>query len=229
MNRWTVTHPHARGGRKAATVNDPAEQRADPADPGRIKEQTRADMRQRLKAMPDAERHRASQSACNRLVNLDAFRHASVVMLYMPMTHEVDTTGIAIRCFQMGKVVCVPRVDWKRKDMHAVEVSSFDDHFMETDEHGVRTPREGRLLVPASIDLVVVPALAFDALGNRLGRGGGYYDRFLSRLRRAATSVGLAFDFQIIDDVPVDARDVCVDVIVTDRRVTFSRKTRSRS
>jgi 5-formyltetrahydrofolate cyclo-ligase len=111
--------------------------------------------------------------------------------------------------------------------MHAVEVSSFDDHIMEVDEHGVRMPVGGRLVVPETIDLVVVPALAYDPGGNRLGRGGGYYDRFLGRLRRSATKVGLAFDVQIIDDVPVEERDVQVDMIVTDRRATAMRHLRS--
>ena len=94
---------------------------------------------------------------------------------------------------------------------------------MEIDEHGLRTPRDGQPLPPIAIDLVVVPALAFDTTGNRLGRGGGYYDRFLSRLRRAATTVGLAFDVQIVDELPVDERDVRVEVVVTDRRVNIAR------
>ena len=156
------------------------------------------------------------------------FESASVVMLYMPMSTEVDTTSAAIRCFQTGKIVCVPKVIWDRQDMHAVEVHSIDDRYMEIDEHGIRTPRGGRLAVPQSIDLVVVPGLAFDACGNRLGRGSGFYDRFLSRLRRSAAAAGLAFDAQIIDKVPVDERDVRVNRVVTDRRVTVSRGSRMR-
>ncbi|MHC5028978.1 MAG: 5-formyltetrahydrofolate cyclo-ligase, partial [Planctomycetota bacterium] len=153
---------------------------------------------------------------------------ASVVMLFMPLAREVDTTSIAIRAFQLSKTVCVPRVDWKCKDMHPVEISTFDDHNMETDGHGIRTPCDGRLVVPSSIDLIVVPGLAFDARGHRLGRGGGFYDRFLPRLRRTATTVGLAFDEQMIDDVPVEDGDVAIDFVVTDRRNTRARSSRSR-
>lgn len=194
--------------------------------------EARADIRQRMRAklaaMSDEERHQASNNACARLVNLELFKHASVIMLYMPLALEVDTIPAAIRSFQMGKTVCVPRIDWKRKDMNAVEVTSFDDHVMETDEHGLRSPRGGRLLVPASIDVVVVPGLAFDMLGNRVGRSGGYYDRFVSRLRRSAMTVGLAFDGQIIDEAPVLERHVRLDVVVTDRRVSRVRRSRSR-
>lgn len=192
------------------------------------KKTIRAEMRARLAAMSEAERHVASGAACARLAGLGTFRTASVVMLYMPLATEVDTTSLAIRCFQLGKTVAVPRVNWERRDMNAVEVSSFDDHFMETDEHGLRTPKEGQLLPPSAIDLVIVPGLAFDSQGNRLGRGGGYYDRFLSRLRRAATAVGLGFDFQVIDQAPVDDRDVSVNTVVTERRVTQGRRSRAR-
>ena len=198
----------------------------DTNDPG--KASIRATMRARLAEL-DAERmHAASVSACRRLIGLEAFDHASVVMLYMPLAREVDVTAAAIRCFQLAKTVCVPRVDWERRDMAPIEITTFDDHVMDTDAHGVRTPREGRLVLPAMIDFLVVPGLAFDLLGRRLGRGGGYYDRFLGRLRRSALTVGIAFDEQIIDEVPVDDRDMSVDVVVTDRRLAHARPSRSK-
>ena len=178
--------------------------------------------------MNDEQRHDGSVAACSRLTALEVFQHASVVMLYMPLTSEIDLTSIAIRCFQTGKTVCVPRVDWQRRDMEPMEVTSFDDHVMEVDEHGLRMPRSGAPVPPTLLDLVVVPGLAFSADGHRLGRGGGYYDRFLSRLRRTVTTIGLAFDVQITDEVPVDGGDVSVDIVVTDRRVTHARPTRAK-
>ncbi len=194
--------------------------------------QQKADLRRqvqaKLTAMSEEQRHDGSVAACSRLTGLEVFQHASVVMLYMPLTSEVDLTGVAIRCFGTGKTVCVPRVDWKRRDMEPVEVTSFDDHVMEVDEHGVRSPRGGAPIPPTLLDLVVVPGLAFSADGHRLGRGAGYYDRFLSRLRRAATTIGLAFDVQIADEVPVEAGDVPVDIVVTDRRVTHARGIRAK-
>jgi 5-formyltetrahydrofolate cyclo-ligase len=172
-----------------------------------------------MKALPDQERHDLSAAACARLTSLEVFRHAAVVMLYMPLATEIDLTPAAVRCFQMGKTVCVPKVDWTRRDMAAVEVNSFDDHVMDIDEHGLRSPRECRPILPSLIELVVVPGLAFDVYGNRLGRGGGYYDRYLRRLRSGTTVVALAFDWQIVDTVPADDRDMAVNLIVTDRRV----------
>jgi 5-formyltetrahydrofolate cyclo-ligase len=184
-------------------------------------------MRKLLLELNEADRHDASHDACSRVLNLEPFLHADVVMMYMPLQNEVDVTPVAVRAFQMGKTVCVPRVDWNRKDMHAVEVNSFDDHVMETNEHGIRSPRDGRLVVPSTIDLIIVPGLAFDTSGHRLGRGGGYYDRFLARLRPNAPVIGLAFDLQVVESVPVDAGDRPVDLVVTNRRVTHTRASRS--
>jgi len=178
--------------------------------------------------MSDEQRRAASALACARLGALEAFGHASMVMLYMPLPREVDLTALAIACFRSGKSVCVPVVDWARRDMRPVEVASFDDHVMELDEHGLRRPREeGRPIVPATIDLVVLPGLAFDASGRRLGRGGGFYDRFLARLGRGCTTIGLAFEQQVVDLVPATANDRAVDILVTDRRVTHAGPSQS--
>lgn len=179
----------------------------------------RASMRGLLLEMTEETRHAASVRACERLTTLDAFRNAQVVMLYMPLETEVDLTSAALRCFQLGKTICVPRVDWQKRDILPVEITSFEDR-MDVDEHGVRSPSQGRPVSPAIIDLIVVPGLAFDATGRRIGRGGGYYDRFLSHLRPDAVKIGLAFDQQMVDEVPVDPWDLNMNSIVTDRRAT---------
>ena len=189
----------------------------------KTKAEIRARMRAALNAMNDAERQAASSAACAKLTALEAFDHASIVMMYLPLTKEVDVTAAALRCFRQGQTVCVPRVDWNRKEMEPVEITSLDDRIMDTDEHGVRTPKSGQVIQPGLLDLVIVPGLAFDPHGHRLGRGQGYYDRFLARLRPTATTVGLAFDQQIVELVPTNKRDMAVDIVVTDRRVSHAR------
>lgn len=174
----------------------------------------------RLRAMTPQERHDKSIKVCQRVIGLEPFSHAGVVMLYMPLPTEVDVTPIAIRCFQSGRTVCVPRVDWQRRDMTPVEVTRFDDSIMDVDEHGIRVPRDGRPILPALIDLVVIPGLAFDTRGRRLGRGGGFYDRFLRRVSREAIRVAVCFDDQIVEEVPVTPCDMTVDIVATDRRCT---------
>lgn len=185
-----------------------------------VKKRLRRTMRSRLADIGGPQRRDASNAACKRLNALPAVRSAGTVMLYMPLATEIDVLPAAVQCFRNGQTVCVPRVDWERRDMQPVEVSSFDDHAMETDPKSVRSPRDGRPVTPDAIDLVVVPALAFDVAGRRLGRGGGYYDRFLQRLRRGVPRVGIVFDRQIVDEVPAEDHDVSVETVVTERRVT---------
>jgi 5-formyltetrahydrofolate cyclo-ligase len=201
-----------------------------PANPIEIrKSKLRAEVRAKLAAMTDDQRRAGSAAACARLIALEAFQHASIVMLYMPLPREVDLTAAAIACFRAGKTVCVPVVDWARRDMRPVEVTSFDDHVMELDEHGLRKPREeGQPIVPVTIDLVVTPGVAFDVAGRRLGRGGGFFDRFLARVGRSCTTIGLAFEVQVVDSVPAGANDRAVDILVTDRRVTHAGPSQSR-
>lgn len=192
------------------------------------KKTMRTNIGARMASLDGADRHDASVRACGRIMSMDEFRHASAVMLYMPLTSELDVTPLAIRCFQLAKTVCVPRVDTERIDMRPVEVSTFDNAAMALDQLGVRTPRDAPPVMPELLDLVIVPGIAFDLAGHRLGRGKGYYDRFLRRLRRAVTTVGIAFETQIVDDVPVEAHDTCVDLIVTERRTARVQRSRSR-
>lgn len=190
----------------------------------KIKGALRTQVRARLGQMDEQQQQAGSSRACGRMTQLEAFVHSQVLMLYMPLANEVDLTPLALRCFQLGKTVCVPRVDSVRMGMTPVEVTTFDDRVMEVDEHGVRVPRGAAAISPASVDLVVVPGLAFDAHGHRLGRGAGYYDRFLARLRPGTIKIGLAFDTQIVDDVPMHEHDIPVDIVVSDRRVTYVQR-----
>jgi 5-formyltetrahydrofolate cyclo-ligase len=193
------------------------------------KTEIRARMKALLASMTPELRHAASVAACGRVAALEPLAHANIVMMYMPLSTEVDVTPAVLQAFRRGQTLCVPKVDWRRKDMAAVEITSLDDRVLDTDEHGLRSPRDGRLIMPNSIDAVVVPGLAFDPQGCRLGRGGGYFDRFLARLRPTATTIGLVFDQQIIDKVPVATCDASVDIIVSDRRVMIVKPARSRT
>jgi len=184
------------------------------------KKELRNRIRVKLAAMDAVERHEKSMSICQRLLNLDAFGSAQTVMMYMPLPEEVDVVPVALACFQQGKSVCVPRVNWKRKDMTPIEVQCLNDHGMDLDEHGIRTPRDGEMVLPEMIDMIIIPGLAYDASGNRLGRGAGYYDRFLARVPKRTSKIGVAFDLQIVDAVPMGERDVHVDFVITERRAT---------
>lgn len=185
----------------------------------------RDEMRRELSTLSTEQAAALSQSVCRRILATDAFTNADTIMMYLPLPREVDVSAIALRCFQTGRTVCVPRVDWDRKRMTAIEVRDFETGLQET-RNGVREPLSGRPIPLEQIGLVLAPGLAFDALGARLGRGGGFYDRFLSsdpsneRLRsRRWFTAGVCFDFQVVDRVPTDELDIRLDAVVTDRRL----------
>lgn len=180
----------------------------------------RAQLRERLSALSPAERAAQSLCACERLLADKAFTRALTVMVFLSLPDELDTLPIALRAFQEGKTVCAPRVDWKRTRLTPVEMAAFDERLFEVRKFGVREPASDAQPTPLEdIDLVLVPGLAFDERCYRLGRGEGYYDRFLAQPRLArARLFGLCFDFQMVAAVPTSDHDVQLDEVVTDQR-----------
>lgn len=202
------------------SMNQTGEDRPGASDARVRKAALRDVVRTRLAALSGEDVQRSSAAVCRRLVQADFFQRASTVMLYLPVGSEVDLTCLALRCFQDGKTVCAPRLDWQARHMTAVEIRGLDDRF-EQRHHGVREP-VGSPLPVDEIDLILVPGLGFDASGRRLGRGGGFYDRFLSHpltRERGARVCGVCHDIQIVDAVPSEPHDVVMDVVVTDRRM----------
>ncbi len=189
-----------------------------PLDISHRKNAIRNEMRTRLSSLEVAQRIEWSTAACARLIRSDAFANASRIMLYMPMRSEVDVISVALEAFRLGKSVCVPRVETGRKSMHAVEMTTFDDESLDSDALGVRTPKTGQVFPHDAIDMIVVPGVAFDIRGFRLGRGGGYYDRYLDRVPHRIATIGVCFDFQFVDQIPIEPTDIAVQAVVSDRR-----------
>jgi 5-formyltetrahydrofolate cyclo-ligase len=180
-----------------------------------VKRRLRQRMRRMLAAMPAGTAARKSQAACRALLELEEFKAAGVVMLYVPLSGELDTTRIGQAALRAGKSVLVPRVFWDRRFMVAVR-SDWPEEELPANSHGLRQPSDATPWPADGIDLIIVPGLAFDRFGNRLGRGGGYYDRFLSQEGLRALTCGLAFAEQIVEALPIDKSDRRVELIVTD-------------
>jgi len=174
-------------------------------------------MKAALGAMKAEDAAEMSRAACELLLALGEYRLARSVMLYAPLAGEVDCRPVAVAAWKDGKTVLLPRVTWAKRDMVAVPVGSLN-HLVVTGRNGLREP-EGEPWPIERIDLIVVPGLAYDRLGNRLGRGGGFYDRFLARASLAAHTCGLAFSIQMMRELPVHPNDYPVKVLVTDKEV----------
>ena len=130
-----------------------------------------------------------------------------------------EGAGLIQTALNAQKVVAVPLVDWNSRGMHAARLTSLDPEALIVGQHGVRTPRVIEAIPIESLDVIIVPGLAFDATGRRLGRGGGFYDRFLAMLPKSAWTIGLCFESQIVPHIPAEPHDSRVRFIATESRL----------
>lgn len=150
------------------------------------------------------------------------YHNARTVMCYVSMRTEVDTHSLLQTMLRDGKTVCVPQVTGRDGQMRAVIIRSWTD-LKRVGSFGILEPsiEEAAILEPSEIDLIIVPAVAFTQSGQRLGMGGGYYDRFLARTQ--AVRMGFAFSCQIKQSLPTDAWDAKMDYLVTQDGITACR------
>src|SRR5918993_986703 len=181
---------------------------------GMTKQVVRRKLRETLAAMTDADRHAKSVAAGRVVCGSPEFAAARVVMLYLSTPTEVDTAPIALRAWQDGKQVVVPKVSWDQRRILPVEISSLKDGLTNTGP--VREPIEGKPIPLDLIDLVIVPGLGFTGTGFRIGRGMGFYDRFLAQADFCGRSCGLAFEEQVLETLPVLDHDVPLSMLATD-------------
>ncbi|ADL07133.1 5-formyltetrahydrofolate cyclo-ligase [Thermosediminibacter oceani] len=157
-----------------------------------------------------------SEKIISTLFALEELKKSEVVMFYVNARNEVETRKAIEQALSMGKRVVVPKTI-KGKGLLAVEIKSLGELVPGT--FGILEPEKDEGLDPKVIDLVVVPGVAFDRRGYRLGYGGGYYDGFLPKLRPEAKKIAIAFELQLADYIPVEKHDVRMDAIVTEKGV----------
>lgn len=175
----------------------------------------RHELKQRLVKMTRDERVAKSKRICEWVTDADVFKQSSVVMLYLSLPHEVDTTPLVLTAWQQGKTLAVPKVSWEQRHMIPVELTSLETG-LKKDDRGLRSPSNGAPVPFDEIDLVIAPGLGFDRQGNRLGRGGAYYDNFFRLNKITAKRWALGFGVQLCDSIPHDEDDEPIDAVVTE-------------
>jgi len=177
----------------------------------------RKEMRARRKALTEFERQNFSDEIIKKFLATEIYKNSQVIMAYVSMPEEVQLQKIFTASFAQKKILAVPLIIGAG-EMSAVQVENFDA--LEVGEFGILTVRkESRKFIDAEkINCVIVPGAAFDLNLNRLGLGGGFYDKFLPRAVNAK-KIALAYDFQILDAIPTEPHDVKVDMIITEKRI----------
>ncbi len=177
----------------------------------------RSQMRTMLRSINANERLTRSAAAVRHLLASAVWRDARVVFTFLSLPHEVDTTGIVEAAWAERRRVLVPRIDPSTSTMIPIEITSWSDCL--PGFRGILEPVGKDAVAPRTIDLVLVPGLAFDLAGGRLGQGGGYYDRFLAAPEVRALTCGLCFQGQVVEVVPTESHDRRMDFLVTDLRL----------
>jgi len=174
----------------------------------REKQRIRKRILKKLKSQKEEQRRKKSLAIKRKLFASSEFKRAKTVMFYVSDSYEVQTRSMIKQALKMGKKIAVPMTDTRLKKLTPCRIRDLDKQLCKG-PYGIYQPRAGcKNKIPASkIDLVLVPGVAFDKNGRRLGRGAGYYDRLLKKVPRKTPRLGLAFDFQVLKSVPTLSHD----------------------
>ena len=171
----------------------------------------KSEIRRKIKALRsmllETEKLSAAEEVFAHLENTPAFMMAEHILMYHSLPDELYTHRFLSK-WGNRKHFYLPRVNGVN-----LEILPYDETRLELGAFHIEEPTGDNTVNPEDIELIVVPAVAYDRKGNRLGRGKGFYDRLLSATR--ATKVGVGYEFQILDEIPVEPHDVKMDIVIS--------------
>ena len=187
------------------------------------KEEIRKKVLKKRLSLSSEDIHGKSQKIHLSLSETVEYRNSQNIMFYVATRSEVQTEEMIKMSIKMGKNVFVPIILPECINLTPSKMFDFDIE-LEKGNKGILEPKKEyhRLFAPENIDLIIVPGVAFDSDGNRIGRGFGYYDNFLRKVRSSAKIIALAFEMQIVKKVLTDKNDIPVHKIITEKRIINS-------
>ena len=185
-----------------------------------IKDKTalRTRMREMRKRLSGESRDRSSGHVCEKLIQNAEISEATppdgrAIAVYFASPSEIDLSGFIISSLKRNATIVAPR--WNGETYELARVKSLSDGDLRTGPMNILEPAEDDILNPEDVGVWIIPGLAFTRDGKRLGYGGGWYDRLLSRAAKNSLRIGVAHAFQIVDDIPCEPHDIRIDSIVT--------------
>src|SRR3989338_2155993 len=185
-----------------------------------MKHSLKSGILEKRKSLSREEVEEKSSKIKESIYSLDEFKSSKNIMFYVSFNNEVDTINTVKELLDKSeKKVIVPFVEKGNPILQLSEIKDFND--LEPKTHGILEPKEDKIkkVDIGKLDLVIVPGIAFDKNGHRIGYGYGYYDKFLGKLNKNTTKIGLCYGFQLIEKIPEEKHDVPMDIIVTEERV----------
>lgn len=180
------------------------------------KNELRKKMNKEREALSKSEVMEKSNEICKNLLKIEDFTGAECVLCYISIKNEVVTTPVINFCLEQGIRIAAPRVNGNEMDFYYI--SSCDE--LAPGAFGIPEPVGNDRCIPTEKDIIIMPGLAFDKNGNRIGYGGGYYDKYLS-IHHNVKKIAVAYDFQVVEEVESEITDILPDYIVTDNGIFF--------
>ncbi len=180
----------------------------------KMKELLRMQNLQKRNSLNAGEIEQKSTVIQARLFSLSEFKRAKTILCYAGVKSEVQTKKMIMDAMALGKIIAVPKSDFEKKTMKAVQIGSLAD--LEETKFGLFEPKNGKEIPAEEFDLIIVPGIAFDLQGTRLGYGGGFFDKFLQKTKKTAVKIGLAFETNIEEKIPSASHDVKMDKIISE-------------
>ncbi|MDO5517647.1 MAG: 5-formyltetrahydrofolate cyclo-ligase [Clostridium sp.] len=185
------------------------------------KKQIRQDILKIRRGMDIEKKLDCDKSIEEKFFESSFYKQAENIFIYISYDSEINTKSMINRAIKEGKNIYVPRTEFSTKLMNAVKINNFEN--LIESRYGILEPKKDEPFInPNDLDLIVVPGVAFDKDGGRIGYGAGYYDRYFKRINKEnksrITKLALVYDFQIIDKVPSDEEDVSIDAVLTEKQ-----------
>ncbi len=181
------------------------------------KSRIRDEINRKRNALARDEAESKSTAIAASLAKTAEYKDAKAVMFYAAKGKEVQTAMIVEAALREGKTVLLPITNMEKKEIEASVIENYGSD-LKKGAFGIMEPKQKMAFDEAQISAIIVPGIAFDTEGHRLGYGHGFYDKLLHRLTNAV-KIGLAYDFQIMDKLPRESHDEKMDIIVTENRI----------
>jgi len=189
-------------------------------------QESKSEIRERIisdiQSLAEADLATKTSQIADRLFGFANFLEAHIALLYMSHQNVVDTQDIVRRCFEYRKIVALPAFQVEKFGMQLFKVDDFDAdmkmgprHIMEPD------PEKCKIIPIERIDIAIIPGVALDEKGGRIGSGEGYYDRFIGKLPITTRKVALSLECQIVPQIPMESHDKYMDIIITEDRIIY--------
>jgi 5-formyltetrahydrofolate cyclo-ligase len=189
---------------------------------GAAKIQIREDISQLISALSESEIAEKTRAIETRLFEFANFLESKIALLYVNSDFEVQTENIIKRSYSYNKIVVLPAFDPDTFEMKLMKVDRFAKELVPGPRNVLEPDAKRCKTVPMErIDIAIIPGLAFDEKGGRIGSGKGYYDRLIPKLAITTRKVALTFEEQIVPQIPIESHDKHVDIIITDQRIIY--------